>query len=83
MAEERIATPAVEATAGDGTFRLSATIDVSRIVELVERDLDVGLAVVVQATDDILSYWAAAHPGKRPDFHARDAFSLRLGPVLP
>jgi hypothetical protein len=75
MAEDRIAAPAVEPTTGDGTFRLSATVDVSHLADI---ELAVGLAVVVEAGDGTLSYWAVCHPGTRPDFHARDGFSLRL-----
>lgn len=81
MADDRIRAPRVETTTGDGTFRLSATVDVSRLPDVEERALLVGLAVVVEAGDGTLSYWAAAHPGPRPDFHARDGFSLRLPEV--
>lgn len=79
--EERIPAPRVETTTGDGTVRLAATVDVSALAELRDPDLAVGLAVVVESTSGALSYWAASHPGKRPDFHARDGFSLRLAKV--
>jgi hypothetical protein len=78
MAEDRIVAPAVETTTGDGTVRLSSTVDLSRLPDAGECELAVGLAVVVEATDGALSYWAVCHPGARPDFHARDGFSLRL-----
>jgi len=40
--------------------------------------LELGLATVVEAADGTLSYWALHHPGARPDFHLRDAFTLTL-----
>ena len=40
--------------------------------------LRVGISVVIEATDDALSYWALHHPANRPDFHHADAFVLRL-----
>ncbi|NMG44745.1 hypothetical protein GPA22_13535 [Aromatoleum toluvorans] len=40
--------------------------------------LQIGLATVVEAADGTLSYWALHHPGARPDFHHRDAFTLTL-----
>lgn len=40
--------------------------------------LELGLTAVVEAADGTLSYWALHHPGARPDFHLRDAFTLTL-----
>jgi len=42
--------------------------------------LQLGLSAVVEAHDGTLSYWALHHPGARPDFHHRDAFTLTLSP---
>lgn len=39
----------------------------------------IGLSAVVEEADTVEgshSYWALHHPGKRPDFHHRDAFAL-------
>ncbi|NMG75365.1 DOMON-like domain-containing protein [Aromatoleum diolicum] len=45
--------------------------------------LQLGLSAVVEADDGTLSYWALHHPGARPDFHHRDAFTLTLSPPRP
>lgn len=37
-----------------------------------------GLSAVVESADGGKSYWALAHPGPKPDFHRRDAFTLAL-----
>ncbi len=39
------------------------------------------LAVVVEARDGSLSYWALHHPPGPPDFHHPDSFTLRLEPA--
>jgi hypothetical protein len=44
------------------------------------RPLDIGLTAVIETSGLTLSYWALAHPGERPDFHQRAAFTLRLAP---
>jgi len=36
------------------------------------------LAVIVEAHDGRLGYWALAHPAGRPDFHQRGGFTLIL-----
>jgi hypothetical protein len=36
--------------------------------------LELGVAAVIEHAGGALSYWAAAHPGERPDFHRRDGF---------
>lgn len=43
--------------------------------------LRIGLAAVIEASDDTLSYWAARHPGAQPDFHQRAGFVLELPPL--
>jgi hypothetical protein len=43
--------------------------------------LQLGLCAVLEAADVVdgsHSYWALKHPGARPDFHHRDAFTLYL-----
>lgn len=44
--------------------------------------LQAGLSAVVETRAGALSYWAIRHPGERPDFHHRDAFTLTL-PTQP
>ncbi|MEC5384958.1 DOMON-like domain-containing protein [Uliginosibacterium sp. H3] len=40
--------------------------------------LHIGLTAVVETIEGAISYWALAHPGERPDFHLRAAFTLQL-----
>ena len=42
--------------------------------------LALGLSAVIEDADGALSYWALAHPAAKPDFHHREAFSLKLEP---
>lgn len=37
-----------------------------------------GLSAVVEENDGTKSYWALAHPGRRPDFHHAESFVLEL-----
>jgi hypothetical protein len=45
--------------------------------------IELGVAVVLEAADGGLRYWALRHAPARPDFHVRDTFVLRLGDVAP
>ena len=42
------------------------------------RNLTIGLAVVLETGMSSLSYWALCHPGPEADFHRRDGFSLLM-----
>lgn len=55
---------------------LDATLDAATVPR--GSPLELGLTTVVEAADGTLSYWALHHPGARPDFHLRDAFTLTL-----
>jgi hypothetical protein len=52
---------------------LGATIAVP-----AEIDWDLGLSAVLEEKDGTKSYWALAHGGEEPDFHAADCFAARL-----
>ena len=43
-----------------------------------DRDLRAGLSAVVATRSGDASYWAAAHPPGKPDFHHRDCFAVQL-----
>lgn len=45
---------------------------------LVNADLNLAIATVVEAAGGGYSYWALYHPPARPDFHHPDSFTLRL-----
>jgi hypothetical protein len=39
---------------------------------------ELGLSAVLEENDGTKSYWALAHPGDKPDFHAPGCFAARL-----
>jgi hypothetical protein len=39
---------------------------------------NLGLSAVIEENDGTKSYWALAHTGEKPDFHARDCFVATL-----
>ena len=39
---------------------------------------ELGLSAVIEEKDGTKSYWALAHTGEKPDFHAADCFAARL-----
>lgn len=43
-----------------------------------ERQWNLGLAAVLEEKDGTKSYWALAHSGEKPDFHAPDCFVATL-----
>lgn len=40
--------------------------------------LEMAIAAVVKHSNGDLSHWALKHPGKEPDFHLRDSFTIKL-----
>jgi hypothetical protein len=40
--------------------------------------LEMAIAAVVKHSNGDSSYWALKHPGKEPDFHLRESFTLKL-----
>lgn len=45
--------------------------------------LQLGLSVVLEASDGSKSYWALSHGAAQPDFHHRQSFSLALPATSP
>jgi hypothetical protein len=43
-----------------------------------EHDLCAGLSAVIATKSGNISYWAAAHPAGKPDFHHKDCFAVQL-----
>lgn len=68
--------PLIAATLDADRLVLEATLDATALPQ--GSPLQLGLTTVVEALDGTLSYWALRHPGVRPDFHLRDAFTLTL-----
>lgn len=56
-------------------LELSATLHLD---DLAGSPWRLGLSAVIEETDGEISYWAAAHPAGRPDFHHRDGFAVEL-----
>lgn len=68
--------PAISLTRHDDVLALDALLAPAALPDGAV--LQLGFATVVEAADGTLSYWALHHPGARPDFHHRDAFTLTL-----
>ena len=62
---------------GPDALELPMELDVGKIVP-AGKDLEAGVAAVIETTDGGKSHWALTHPGPRPDFHRRDGFALIL-----
>jgi hypothetical protein len=58
-------------------WQLQLEVDLHKIVSPRQK-LAVGVTAVIEDQTKQLSYWALSHPGKEPDFHHRDAFTLKL-----
>ncbi|NMG29387.1 DOMON-like domain-containing protein [Aromatoleum evansii] len=70
------AAPMIVSHLETGRLVLDATLDATALPQ--GSPLELGLTTVVETLDGTLSYWALRHPGERPDFHLRDAFTLPL-----
>jgi hypothetical protein len=56
---------------------LALKVNLGAIVPATQA-LEVAIATVVKHRNGDRSYWALKHPGKEPDFHLRDSFTLKL-----
>jgi len=66
-------------------FELEAVVNNPNRSSMLDRGagLLLGLSAVIKnAHDGGLSYWALAHPKGRPDFHHPDSFAFELGPDI-
>lgn len=62
-------------------LELDAAIELDRLSPAYARSvLQLGLAAVVELDDGRLTYWSLHHASGKPDFHHRDAFTVRLEP---
>lgn len=62
---------------GNGNLQLNLKVDLQPIIP-PEQSLEVGVTAIIKDRARQLSYWALTHPGKKADFHDRDAFSIYL-----
>ena len=75
--EERVAEPRIETARTPDTFSLTAELGIGKL-HAEHAPLRLGISAVLQHRDSRLSYWALAHPEDKPDFHAPQAFLLRV-----
>jgi hypothetical protein len=59
-------------------WTLQTRIDAAALPSVAGEQIELGVAVVLEAADGKLSYWALRHAATRPDFHRRESFVLRL-----
>lgn len=72
--------PVMHADVSAAALCLEVRVSLQETVGPVEPGLlRLALCAVIEDADGRLSYWAAAHPGARPDFHHCDAFVVEVG----
>jgi len=59
-------------------WTLQARLDALALPGVAAARIEIGVAVVLEAADGTLSYWALQHASAQPDFHRRETFVLRL-----
>jgi hypothetical protein len=70
--------PGIRFVSGAAGWTLQARLDAAALPGLAHEQIELGVAVVLEAADGNLSYWALRHAATRPDFHRRESFVLRL-----
>jgi hypothetical protein len=71
--------PMLASERSEDWLRLIATLPKSALPR--GDTLRIALAVVLEANDGSLGYWALTHPPGKPDFHDHAGFVLSLGPL--
>ena len=62
--------PAIRLAQTAAGFEVAVELDLAAAEDLAgDAPWTVGLSAVIEAADGRISYWALAHPPKRPDFH--------------
>lgn len=62
---------------GTGGLRFSLRFDTGAFLP-AGAAVEVGIATVLKSTRSGTSHWALRHPAPQPDFHRREAFTIRL-----
>ncbi len=75
--EELLPPPRLQRQGDSGLLSLTAELDLTG-VGLASGALRLGISAVLAHADGQHSYWALAHPGRQPDFHAPQGFLLSL-----
>ncbi len=71
---ELVEAPAMSSTTSAEGFSLSVGLALPQM----RGPFEVGLAAVIEETDQTLSWWALEHPAGTPDFHDPRGFTLAL-----
>lgn len=75
--EERMTEPLIKINRTAETFSLTAALRIGNL-QPNHPPLRVGISAVLKHQDSRLSYWALTHPEESPNFHAPQAFLLRV-----
>ena len=70
--------PGIRFASAAAGWTLQARLDAAALPGVAREQIELGVAVVLEAADGKLSYWAPRHAATRPDFHRRESFVLRL-----
>ncbi len=70
--------PRITFAANAQGWALQARLDARSLPGAAAARIAIGVAVVLEAADGMLSYWALRHAAAQPDFHRRETFVLRL-----
>ena len=78
MGMAEVSAPRIETRRGERSFALTAQLDLGAGGPQPEANWALGLSAVLEDVGGALSYWAAAHPSGKPDFHHTDGFAIAL-----
>ena len=70
--------PGIRFASGAAGWTLQARLDAAALPAVPSAQIELGVAVVLEAAEGNLSYWALRHAAMQPDFHRRESFVLRL-----
>jgi len=76
-AVSEVAEPRLQACASETSFELRISLDLRSILP-AGGAWRLGLSAVIEEANGAKSYWAAAHPGDKPDFHHSGGFVIDL-----
>jgi hypothetical protein len=76
--------PDIVAETESALLTLGATVDLLQLPALdLSQPLHLGLSAIIAEKNGTTSYWAAAHPPGKPDFHHADCFAVELSGSEP
>jgi hypothetical protein len=71
--------PDIAVQSGAERYQLEAAVELDRVAGLPNDAMWLmGLSVVIEETNGVLSYWALTHPPGKADFHHADCFAHQL-----